>query len=127
MTREEIRRRALGAAAAVSLTLGLTACATEVVVAGSPSGDGQGGQSGDTAVETAAGGQGGMGGVGGATASGGQGGAVAVVEDAGSPPACISLEGDAYLACCDEHLWDWDAGCMAWGPPMPPAMPGVMA
>lgn len=127
MKREEIRRRALGAAAAVSLTLGLPACTSQVQVGEAAGGGGQGGAE----VATNVGGQGGgvvdgTGGVGGVAANGGAGGAV-TAPDAGPAGACAGLEGDAYLACCDANLWDWDAGCMAWGPPMPPAMPEVMA
>ncbi len=29
---------------------------------------------------------------------------------------------ERYQACCKELGWDFSAGCMAWGPPAPPAM-----
>ena len=28
---------------------------------------------------------------------------------------------EAYQACCAENGWDWERGCMAWGPFVPPA------
>ena len=31
---------------------------------------------------------------------------------------------DAYLACCQLANWDWNRGCEAWGPFVPPAMEG---
>jgi hypothetical protein len=27
-----------------------------------------------------------------------------------------------WATCCEEQGWAPEAGCMAWGPPMPPAM-----
>jgi hypothetical protein len=27
-----------------------------------------------------------------------------------------------YAACCDAVGWDFNQGCMAWGPPVPPAL-----
>ncbi len=39
--------------------------------------------------------------------------------------ACAA--GDDWAACCEANGWDWDAGCMAWGPPVPPGMPGEPA
>lgn len=48
------------------------------------------------------------------------------VADAG--PLCDSTQPwDVYKACCDRNGWDWDKGCMAWGPPVPPAMPKARA
>lgn len=35
-----------------------------------------------------------------------------------------TLSNEEYLACCERIGWDWDRGCAAWGPPAPPAMPG---
>lgn len=29
---------------------------------------------------------------------------------------------EAYLACCERIGWDWDRGCAAWGPPVPPSL-----
>ncbi|MCK6548410.1 hypothetical protein L6R52_21360 [Myxococcota bacterium] len=29
---------------------------------------------------------------------------------------------ERYVACCTEVGWDWNQGCMAWGPPVPPAL-----
>jgi len=28
---------------------------------------------------------------------------------------------EEYSACCDANGWNWDWGCMAWGPFVPPA------
>jgi len=28
---------------------------------------------------------------------------------------------EEYTACCDANGWNWDWGCMAWGPFVPPA------
>jgi len=28
---------------------------------------------------------------------------------------------EEYSACCNAHDWNWDWGCMAWGPFVPPA------
>jgi hypothetical protein len=56
----------------------------------------------------------------------------AVAADAG--PKCVlataEVDGGAseedvwarYQACCEAVGWDWNQGCMAWGPPVPPAM-----
>lgn len=45
------------------------------------------------------------------------------------PEVCEYLEGEDpeqgwrdYLACCERIGWDWDRGCAAWGPPVPPAL-----
>lgn len=39
-------------------------------------------------------------------------------------PRCSMKDGwERYAACCKEMNWDFKAGCMAWGPPAPPAMP----
>jgi hypothetical protein len=29
---------------------------------------------------------------------------------------------EAYLACCEAIGWDWNRGCAAWGPPVPPSL-----
>ncbi|MBI2373433.1 MAG: hypothetical protein HYV07_05485 [Deltaproteobacteria bacterium] len=39
--------------------------------------------------------------------------------DAGT--VCDSTDSDAWLACCELIGWDWQRGCAAWGPPVPPA------
>ena len=114
MMRQEIRRRALHAAAAVSLTFGALACATEVQV--------QGPTSADKGNEGGAGGVTGTGGtiaLGGAGGIGGAGGAGGTVADAGG--LSCHTEPD-WTQCCEENGWPADAGCAAWGPPMPPPM-----
>jgi hypothetical protein len=114
MMREDIRRRALRAAAAVSLTLGVAGCTGHVET--SPAG-GEGGAVG-------------MAGEGGAGGAGGAG----VVADAGSDAYvyCSQYEPIAeWEACCDAyrstHDAGWGPGCAPWGPPMPPAMPAVLS
>ncbi len=119
MKREEIRRRALRSAAAVAVSMTLFGCGPTVVIAES-----------DAETDPA-----------------GEGGAeparpvfgeadqdlppVAPVAsapvDAGQPE-CTPGDGSeaawaAYQACCDESNWS-APGCMAWGPPMPPAFTG---
>lgn len=51
------------------------------------------------------------------------GGDALVASDA-HRPKCKSVQGDfkTYMACCERVNWSWDEGCMAWGPPAPPAM-----
>lgn len=29
---------------------------------------------------------------------------------------------ERYVECCQRIGWDWDRGCAAWGPPVPPAL-----
>lgn len=113
MMRQEIRRRALHAAAAVSLTLGMFGCTSEVQV-------------GSTTASNA-GGAGGAGTSEGGSAPGGAGGAIA---QGGAAPLLDAGPGDAgdcttapdFTVCCEANMWNVDAGCLAWGPPMPPAM-----
>lgn len=48
-----------------------------------------------------------------------------VVDDAALADAGVCVLGDAgweaYQACCDENGWDWERGCAAWGPFVPPS------
>lgn len=37
------------------------------------------------------------------------------------PECSTNLPWEEYVACCDEVNWDFDKGCMAWGPPAPPS------
>jgi len=118
MTRDEIRRRALRAAAAVSLTVGALGCSAEIVTGAETSGSTAGG---GPALGSGGGSAQGSGGAGGAMeGTGGVGGALA---DAGTdaPTQCDRTSPD-YTACCDANHWSPSAGCEAWGPPMPPAM-----
>ncbi|MDI1480130.1 hypothetical protein [Polyangium sp. y55x31] len=121
MTRFEIHRRALRAAAAVSLTLGLAACASNVVVGPDSDGDepnttasSGGGSDSSTVASTAS--AGGDGSTSVATGAGGAGGAAA------GPCADVMHDWQAYAACCDENGWAVEAGCVAWGPPVPPSL-----
>lgn len=58
--------------------------------------------------------------------------AVDVPADAGADAAAdagesCSAVGDAALSwseCCERINWDWNRGCQAWGPFMPPSMEG---
>lgn len=128
MTRNEIRRRALRAAAAVSLTAGIFGCASEIEIdVGSGSGGGQGGASSSSAATATASTT--------TSTTAASTGDAPVEPDAGVDPADAALPMDAsadaqvncleatdYAACCEAHNWAFEAGCMAWGPPMPPAM-----
>ena len=54
----------------------------------------------------------------------------AVSADAGvSPDASERCEHDAgseaWAACCARNGWNWDLGCAAWGPFVPPSMEAV--
>ncbi len=132
MMREDIRRRALRAAAAVSLTLGVAGCAghIEAQSEGAGGGDtrvaGTGGEGGTRVAGT-----GGAGGAGGASTSTAEGGAATA--DAGSTLAdaglaCpMTLPQADWVMCCQAHQFAPSAGCQAWGPPMPPAMPEVLS
>ncbi|WP_044238065.1 hypothetical protein [Chondromyces apiculatus] len=44
------------------------------------------------------------------------------VADAGTTCGNPTEDWEAYRACCDQVNWDWEAGCEAWGPPVPPEM-----
>lgn len=37
------------------------------------------------------------------------------------------LGSEAYLACCERIGWDWNRGCAAWGPFVPPSMEDLAA
>ncbi len=41
-----------------------------------------------------------------------------------TPPPCDVNDQENWSACCEAHGWDPDAGCLAWGPPVPPRVPG---
>lgn len=43
-----------------------------------------------------------------------------------TPLTCDPAEAD-WVACCDAIDWDPEQGCLAWGPPVPPRMPGEVA
>ncbi len=49
--------------------------------------------------------------------------------DVAATDRCDGIEDwDRYAACCDANGWDYQKGCMAWGPPAPPAvLPGQLA
>ncbi|MDO9018745.1 MAG: hypothetical protein Q8S73_07115 [Deltaproteobacteria bacterium] len=119
---ERIRRaqeRALRAARAVTLTLGaaLAGCSSAVTASAAdppvaedvtPTAD----VAADVALDVAV--------------------AADVTADAGAEAAAdagevCSAEGDAALTwseCCERINWDWNRGCQAWGPFMPPSMEG---
>jgi hypothetical protein len=113
MSRTEIRRRALRAATAVTLSMGFMGCAANVIVdTDETSGDEQAvvdDTPGTTEVTPPE---------------------VVVPEPAVTVefnpkafgPIVDCSKAPDYLACCEEHNWSFEAGCMAWGPPMPPAM-----
>lgn len=120
MTRTEVRLRALRAAAAVTLTFGLSGCSGEVLIetAGSaettPEGE-KGTTSGPEVPPIVA------------DAGSGEdasidGGDVADASDGGLICVLDEQNWEAYSACCEKVSWSFEAGCMAWGPPVPPAM-----
>ncbi|MCB9526671.1 MAG: hypothetical protein H6702_25290 [Myxococcales bacterium] len=51
--------------------------------------------------------------------------------DGGAGPDATPLTCDPaaedWVACCDAIDWDPEQGCLAWGPPVPPRMPGEVA
>jgi hypothetical protein len=116
MTRDEIRLRALRAAAAVSLTAGLFGCAATIEVepaSNDDEGDETSSEEGSTSASNA--------------------GETPVEPDAGPEDAATPMDATAdaqvnctqatdMAACCEAQSWSPEAGCMAWGPPMPPAM-----
>ncbi|MCA9526511.1 MAG: hypothetical protein KC549_09490 [Myxococcales bacterium] len=134
MTRADAQARALRAASRVTFTLGLFGCAEDVpdptpepaeeaqadeqaADAGAPEADA--GEQRDLFVDAAVD----------PTLDAGP----AVPPDAETAPVVADAEvGDGgvvceigdpeYAACCDAVNWDFDAGCMAWGPPVPPAL-----
>jgi hypothetical protein len=115
---ERIRRaqeRALRAARAVTLTLGaaLAGCSSTVTAsAADPPVAEDVAPTGDVAADVAE--------------------AADVPADAGADVTAdagevCSDEGDAALSwseCCERINWDWNRGCQAWGPFMPPSMEG---
>lgn len=56
---------------------------------------------------------------------------VASVGDTGRTTGTVCKSTDDwqdYKQCCDENGWDWNKGCMAWGPPAPPHLnPSALA
>lgn len=132
MTRAEVRLRALRAAAAVTLTLGISGCGGDILVetgggAETPPEEETGTTSGPEVPPIVA--DAGSGEDAGQIEDAGSGedasidaGEVADASDGG--PLCVLDEQhwEAYAACCEKVSWSFEAGCMAWGPPVPPAM-----
>jgi hypothetical protein len=111
MTRSEIRRRALHAAAAVSFTVGtvgLAACGSSVVLETAAADEGAGGAASAPAPTAT-------------TPADPAPDAAAPDATADAGPACQE-PGVDYSACCQANNWSPEAGCLAWGPPMPPAL-----
>lgn len=111
MSRTEIRRRALRAAVAVTLSMSFLGCAANVVVDSTePADDDDELVAAETDPVPAP--------------------APIVVVDAGPGPIDSGVAeagvdctmAPDYGLCCDENGWSFEAGCQAWGPPMPPAM-----
>jgi hypothetical protein len=137
MTRNEIRLRALRAAVAVSLTVGLVGCAAAIELEDGSGSDGE--QEGDEASTgdsspdgptTAASGGASAASSGDAPSEPDAGVDAPSEPDAGVDTADAAADASQvdctlasdYSACCIEQGWSPEAGCMAWGPPMPPAM-----
>ena len=130
LLRPEIRRRALHAATAVAVGAAAGCGALDEPVAGAA----------NLYDTTANDGQGGLDGVAGADAGRTQPDASTIatrVADAGSRPDVAADAGttevvttgsvcrqdadwESYTRCCQANGWDWNKGCMAWGPPAPP-------
>lgn len=121
MMRAESRRRALRAAMAATLGVAMLGCGASVTVdveagAGGGAEDATAASDASTASSAASGGAGGAGG-------GLELGPIVVMKK------CViggetEADYEAYVACCDAAQWDTNAGCQAWGPPMPPAFDG---
>lgn len=124
MDRHQAERRALRAAAAISMTMSLLGCGAVVARAPDETQDEtDGAETTSTAsattvpIETTS------------TATGSSTFPFepGVLADAGVDAGMCVLEGEgeeawaAYQACCDAVAWDWNKGCGAWGPPVPPA------
>lgn len=140
MTHTEARRRALRAAFAVSLTMGTMSCSGGVVVIDNdnedpaPGGSNQPEQEHPSQVADAGSPPLDAGtpvppiDAGPPTDAGpiDMDASIADAADATSPdggPLCVlGDDWEAYAACCETVNWDYNAGCMAWGPPVPPAM-----
>jgi hypothetical protein len=131
MTRTDVRRRALRAAMAVTLGTAMLGCGTTVTDPGRRGGDG-GSTSADgggattptdpiASTATAGGSDASAGG-----ASGTGGAAQASSSSTGGVDAkkcdMTAMTPDAYTKCCQSVNWDFNQGCEAWGPPMPPSM-----
>jgi hypothetical protein len=128
---ERIRRaqeRALRAARAVTFTLGATLAGCAATVSGSPAEvPAMEAGSADAGAVTA-------------TDAGAEAGAATVADagedvsaDAGEDvsadagESCTGDErdgGETWAQCCARLRWDWNRGCGAWGPFMPPSMEG---
>lgn len=130
LTRAEIRRRALRAATAVAASVAVNGCADlDVPVYGASSADGVGTQDGVTAADGAgfaldagAADRGGPFSIGGGAADVAADVAAADADDRDNCKELMQGDWGRYQKCCDENGWDWNKGCMAWGPPPPPAM-----
>jgi len=135
----EVRRRALRAAMAVTLSVVALGCATTVdepnrrTKASTEARADTTGSAGGSDTTGSAGGSDTTGSAGGSDTTGSAGGQVASTGGAGGAGGgsgqvdCRALSNggqdwDAYTKCCDAQNWDFKAGCEAWGPPMPPSM-----
>ncbi|MBK6683886.1 MAG: hypothetical protein IPG45_05380 [Deltaproteobacteria bacterium] len=114
MSALEIRRRALRAAGQVALWSTL-ACGGEAVTTGLPDYVAPSGPNDEPATELMA-------------VALPQGVVVQQVET--TTIARVVCDADVqdeeawerYLECCQQIGWDWDRGCAAWGPPVPPSL-----
>lgn len=121
---DDIRRRALNAAAGVALFAGSLACG-EVDVR--PLSMPEGAPPPKTALAPATGAS-----VhvsvfavaatdAGVALDAGQAGSADASSGADAGAVTCNSEMEDYAACCAAIGWDWERGCMAWGPPVPPA------
>ena len=147
LLRPEIRRRALRAATAVAVGAVAGCGSIDDAVVGAAYVDATAGADGQVGMgraqdaatgHTVDGGRSPLDG-GAAMADAGVSGADSTASDAGSVTPLDAIVGgtsDAstgvvckstddwkdFQRCCDENGWDWNKGCMAWGPPAPPAL-----
>ena len=129
MDRTELRRRALRAAAAVTMTMSLLGCAGSVDRS-DVTDDGSEDPGSDTVAQTDTP----------PPAPTGRPASPATSSSSGMPEIDAGLadaaeepihcemgqtaeEYQKFVECCDAVNWASEAGCFAWGPPVPPAMP----
>ncbi len=123
---DEATRRALRAAAKISLTVGLGGCIADIpgreLDAGPPPEDvemvdgvvqQEDGELADGALDLEV-----------PDAGVDLGGDAEVADAAPDAVVCEEPGSEAWTACCEALGWDWEAvpSCAAWGPPVPPEM-----
>ena len=129
MGKTELRRRALRAAAAVTMTMSLLGCGGSVD-RNDPSDDGSEDPGSDTVAQDDTPPPAPTGRPASPATSSSSGTPwgldAGLADDAEEPIHCemgqTAEEYQKFVECCDAVNWDSEAGCFAWGPPVPPAM-----